>query len=1072
MSEREYKYNAFISYRHREPDRAIAIRLQEMLETYAPPKEIVKQGGVEKLHLFRDEDELPMSANLSANIEEALRSSRFLICICSPSYPESRWCMREIEQFKEMHDGATGNIMTLVVEGEAPAVFPQQLLSETRYFTDAGGAQHAQEVPVEPLAGNVAAPTIKESLKKLKREALRIAAPLLNVGFNDLYDRDARRRTRRVWAVSAAVAAASLLFAAYSGAMVARIRAQNRALREASVELLNRDARFSLDAGDPAAAARSTLEALDLQEALHGRADPETERTLARAASLYQSGQAGPSGGAPLTRIRKTFSANLYGCRYSTDGRSLVLWDYLDGLSVLDAATGRARFRRMGQAPYYVHAFGDAVYCADFRTLSALNPKDGRDLWRYQCAGKFATIAGVFFGDGRRGKTDTVALVLHGGEKHHGEAVFLDRATGKERGVCEIPWPSSRGDGGDALYAMDGEGRLWFALPTAGAKEGSAAWRVGCAAWDMEEGTPRYADVTLAHPARAILCDGETLYVNAVGAPSAASSGGTLYALDAASLRMRFQRDYPCEGMAQDGTGGRSLLLMAGERLLATARNGVHLFDRAAGEKIASWTLDAEISGAFDTGEGGVALYGPGGGYFLPDGAGQDFALGSERFVTFPGNALAVAMHDAGRFAVIRGEERNAVHLYAGLPSQNLRPVYGEERAYQRQPAAGGIGNYGFRVTASLSPSKGRIVFPVATKGPEGDVLSVHALDAAGTCRRLFDYALRGPFEQIDFLRVAQDPSSEDRILAMGSAAEGDLFLLFDEGGAELDRLTLEHSPNTPNAFLWDVDGSDYFATSLGVVWTEDGKLRAHRPEGCRYTAFDKAKDGAWAAAIADDRGGVSVVHGNAGDFENAVPCVDPGTGSPWRREGGTPVSCLAMSPAGGRLAFYVPDEGRVRLYDAGARSMRDIPLGASEGVAQMIFPDEGTLLILMRDGRLFACGAEKPGQETRLVAELFTRTDGVDSYMEAFRDGVAMVQMSGNGWAVDYRNGQVLAEIPHYLCGFGELGKIVAFTELNGGIRNSDYTKHGYRLYLGDYLDAAALKERGRAFLAAFAKE
>ncbi|MBR0172313.1 MAG: hypothetical protein IJQ21_05935, partial [Lachnospiraceae bacterium] len=62
--EQQYKYDAFISYRHTEPDRTIAVKLQEMLEKYKVPKELAARIGDKKLHFFRDEDELPTSSNL------------------------------------------------------------------------------------------------------------------------------------------------------------------------------------------------------------------------------------------------------------------------------------------------------------------------------------------------------------------------------------------------------------------------------------------------------------------------------------------------------------------------------------------------------------------------------------------------------------------------------------------------------------------------------------------------------------------------------------------------------------------------------------------------------------------------------------------------------------------------------------------------------------------------------------------------------------------------------------------------------------------------------------------------
>ena len=38
----EYKYKAFISYRHIEPDMQAAEKLQKLLESYKPPKNIGK----------------------------------------------------------------------------------------------------------------------------------------------------------------------------------------------------------------------------------------------------------------------------------------------------------------------------------------------------------------------------------------------------------------------------------------------------------------------------------------------------------------------------------------------------------------------------------------------------------------------------------------------------------------------------------------------------------------------------------------------------------------------------------------------------------------------------------------------------------------------------------------------------------------------------------------------------------------------------------------------------------------------------------------------------------------------
>ena len=55
---REYRYEAFISYRHVEPDRKWAKWLHRGLETYRVPKRLVKEKGCPSRlgRVFRDEE--------------------------------------------------------------------------------------------------------------------------------------------------------------------------------------------------------------------------------------------------------------------------------------------------------------------------------------------------------------------------------------------------------------------------------------------------------------------------------------------------------------------------------------------------------------------------------------------------------------------------------------------------------------------------------------------------------------------------------------------------------------------------------------------------------------------------------------------------------------------------------------------------------------------------------------------------------------------------------------------------------------------------------------------------------
>ena len=92
MENKEYKYDAFISYRHCDLDKFVAENLHKALETYELPKNLKEQLHIEGRtfkRLFRDQEELPLSSNLEDPILEALQSSKYLIVICSPRLKDS-----------------------------------------------------------------------------------------------------------------------------------------------------------------------------------------------------------------------------------------------------------------------------------------------------------------------------------------------------------------------------------------------------------------------------------------------------------------------------------------------------------------------------------------------------------------------------------------------------------------------------------------------------------------------------------------------------------------------------------------------------------------------------------------------------------------------------------------------------------------------------------------------------------------------------------------------------------------------------------------------------------------------
>lgn len=194
-AEKAYTYDAFISYRHLPLDGAAAEKLQKLLEQYRPPKGIQIGGGRKHLRLFRDTTELPTSGSLDTALQRALLDSEYLIVVLSEETIHSKWCMAEIETFKEAHGGSISHILPLLVSGEPADIIPAQLRSATVAVQKADGSVvYEKDRVVEPLCADIRAESQDAALKKLKTEFLRLAAPLLGCGYDDLYRRHARRQ--------------------------------------------------------------------------------------------------------------------------------------------------------------------------------------------------------------------------------------------------------------------------------------------------------------------------------------------------------------------------------------------------------------------------------------------------------------------------------------------------------------------------------------------------------------------------------------------------------------------------------------------------------------------------------------------------------------------------------------------------------------------------------------------------------------------------------------------------------------------------------------------------------------
>ena len=180
----EIRYTAFLSYSHR--DAAAAARLHRRLESYRVPNRLVgtesPRGPVPRRlwPIFRDREELPAASDLSETVRTALAQSGALIILCSPNAAGSLWVAEEIETFRTLHPDRP--ILAAILDGDPPDCFPQAL----RAF-DQDGTWH------EPLATDLRPDRDGSHLGLLK-----LVAGIAGLGLDDLVQRDASRRVRRI----------------------------------------------------------------------------------------------------------------------------------------------------------------------------------------------------------------------------------------------------------------------------------------------------------------------------------------------------------------------------------------------------------------------------------------------------------------------------------------------------------------------------------------------------------------------------------------------------------------------------------------------------------------------------------------------------------------------------------------------------------------------------------------------------------------------------------------------------------------------------------------------------------
>ena len=409
------RYAAFISYRHVEPDRKWARWLHVSLETYRVPGKLQREMGLgPRLGLvFRDEEELPASSDLSSEITQALERSQYLIVVCSPRTPASMWVNREVQWFRER--GRGDQILCLLIEGEPADAFPAALRGIRQTVTDAGGPTNGQNEEIEPLAADVRG---SESGSHGRLHArLRLAAAVLGVRYDDLRRREHERRQKRLLLAGSVLSALVVMMAGLATiAWVQRAQAVRlRSLAEQQTQLAQANARRASEnevravAGETLAVEKGRAAEISRAQGLVDEADAlSLAGRRGQAADTYEKAYADlVMLGAPLLHVEAglcnlyarspppllTIPANRGGVTcvaLSLDGRTGLSGGFDNAVIVWDVPSGRPIRTLSGHGG----SVRTVAISADGTTVASGSDDKTIKLWDLAGNGKVTTLHG------------------------------------------------------------------------------------------------------------------------------------------------------------------------------------------------------------------------------------------------------------------------------------------------------------------------------------------------------------------------------------------------------------------------------------------------------------------------------------------------------------------------------------------------------------------------------------------------------------------------------------------------------------------------------------------------------
>lgn len=425
-------FTAFISYRHKPLDAYVASLLHKGLEHYRVPGSIAQKTGKKRLgRMFRDNEELPITSDLTSSIMDALDRSTFLIVVCTPDAPKSPWVLREIEYFLKHHP--QNNILTVLAAGVPDESFPALLTTRQQ---DGVNGELAGE-PVEPLAADVRASTRAETKRKLKKEITRLAAAILNCPYDMLCQRERVYRNR----IKAGIAAVTVVTLSTFIAMLLIKNANiQRNLRSAQINqsryLSDVSARL-FESGDRLAAIQVAIAALP-DETQDRPFVPEAEYALSNALLAYGRG----ANMYPAMALKT--DANIGKIALNQDGSRALILDDNCNIYCFDTATGARLWKK--PFAYYAEKSDAFLSICNVHALSApaaflvsngndiicLSEADGAPIWQYTSEADSVRFCAI-------SENKRLCVIS---ENNFGDTAFclrtLDTATGKAIGSVSV----------------------------------------------------------------------------------------------------------------------------------------------------------------------------------------------------------------------------------------------------------------------------------------------------------------------------------------------------------------------------------------------------------------------------------------------------------------------------------------------------------------------------------------------------------------------------------------------------------------------------------------------------------